>query len=64
MNLNAAQVFVLDLVREPKVLTYKAPHAMRGTPSRPRFKRNPRMVFSKAHDGMIPARRLFKGHRI
>lgn len=43
---------------------YKAPHANRGTPPRPRRGKVTEMVFSKAHDALIPRRRPFKGHRI
>lgn len=64
MQLNEAQTIILSYYgKEPVMRDYKAPHALRGTPAKPHFKRSQRMVFSKASDDLIPVRRLFKGHR-
>lgn len=66
MQPNNAQTLIISFVgetgRDP-MHGYKAPHAMRGTPARPQYKRKPRLVFSKAHDEMIAVRRPFKGYR-
>jgi len=65
MHLNEAQTIIMGYYgKEPVFHYYRAPHALRGTPAKPHFKRSQRMVFSKASDGMIPVRRLFKGHRL
>lgn len=60
----AAQTLYLEILSGPvEVSSYKAPHAPQGTPARPKYPRQQQMIFSKADDGMVPRRRLFKGHR-
>jgi hypothetical protein len=63
MYLTVAQQFYLDLVQPPKVASYKAPHALRGTPPRPHYQRQPKMIPLPGTDRMIPRVRLFKGWR-
>ncbi len=61
--LTTAQQFYNDIIRPFKVADYKAPHAPRGTPPRKHWQRGFRMIFSKAHNAIIPVRRPFNGHR-
>ncbi len=37
--LNTAQIFLADIAPQRPVIDYKAPHALRGTPRRPRYDR-------------------------
>lgn len=65
MHLRLAQIFVLNMLEGANLARdYRAPHANRGTPPRPRMKRQASYVFSKKHNDMIPKRRPFRGHRV
>lgn len=65
--LNAAQVLLQSFFTpgvEPR--GYKAPHANRPTPARPRFTRKSRFAVAYDDEGNVTAvrkPRLFKGHR-
>jgi hypothetical protein len=49
---------------DPKVASYKAPHAYRSNPRRPKHNRRDDLgLYNPVHGGPVGARRLFKGHR-
>jgi len=67
VNLTPAFALLLDIIGTPVKHPddYKAPHAYRGTPARPRKGRLPTVWLRNPKTGepVAKLRRLFKGHR-
>ena len=64
-DLKLAQLFYLDLARNANFTrSYKAPHAMRGTPEKPHYARGTVLSDEEGNPmKRVIKKRLFKGHR-